>query len=142
MSDKTKKIVQASWVGIAGNSILALLKIMAGLLAGSLAVLGDGIDSASDVVTYILTLLTARIMSRPPTVKFPYGFKRADTLAATALAFVIFFAGLQLAITSIEKLFSNETAAIPGKLAIIVTGISIIGKLALSLYQFKKGKAL
>jgi len=140
MPERAQEIKKASWVGIIGNGFLATTKIGIGLYAGSLAVVGDGIDSSTDVVISIITLITARILSRPPDKKYPYGYGKADTIATKVLSFVIFFAGMQLMITSITKLITGEVAVMPDKLAIYATVFSILGKLFLSYYQFRIGK--
>jgi cation diffusion facilitator family transporter len=134
------EIKKASWAGIFGNALLAIVKVIAGLVSGSLAVIADGIDSTSDIVTSIITLITARILSKPPDVKFPYGYGKADTIATKALSFIIFFAGMQLTISTSRKLISGTVTEIPSKLAIIVTIISIIGKLLLAWHQKRIGK--
>ncbi len=139
-NDKKAQIIKASWVSIIGNGILSALKISIGLIAGSLAVVGDGIDSFMDIVTSIITLITARIISRPPNAKYPYGYEKADTIASKALSFVIFFAGAQLAVSTIRKFMHAQEAALPDKMAIVITIVSIFGKLALSYYQFRVGK--
>ncbi len=117
MDERSKIIIRASWVGVAGNSILSVLKIIIGLLSGSLAVLADGIDSASDIVTSLITLFTARILSRPPDTKYPYGYSKADTIATKALSFIILFAGAQLAITTINGWINGNEKELPGYLA-------------------------
>lgn len=139
-ADSTPYLVRASWVAIVGNTLLAAAKIVAGIVSGSLAVLADGIDSASDIVTSVITLFISRILNRPPNIRFPFGYRRADTIATKALSFIIFFAGAQLAISTIHKLIENETSEIPGKLALAVTLISIASKFGLSLYLFRQGK--
>ncbi len=139
---RIKKIIKASWVAVIGNSILATLKIIIGLISGSLAVLADGIDSASDIITSLITLITGKIISKPPNIKYPYGYSRADTIAAKFLSFVIFFAGAQLAITSIEKLFNPIEKELPTQIALYVTLFSIIGKFLLARYLKKRGERL
>ena len=140
MPSREQEMKKASWVGITGNGFLASMKIAVGLYAGSLAVVGDGIDSSTDVVISIITLLAARILSRPPDKKYPYGYGKADTVATKALSFVIFFAGFQLMITTIKSLVTGEVTVMPDKLAIYVTVFSILGKIFLSAYQFRIGK--
>jgi len=140
MDDRSKIIIKASWVGVAGNTFLSILKIVVGLLSGSLAVLADGIDSASDIVTSLITLFTARILSRPPDANYPYGYSKADTIATKALSFIILFAGAQLAITTVNGWISGNEKELPGYLAIYVTIFSIIGKFFLSVHQLRKGK--
>jgi len=138
---REKKIVAVSKVAVAGNAFLSLLKIVVGLMAGSLAVVADGIDSASDVLTSLITLFTAHIVARPPDLKYPYGYNKADTLATKILAFIIFFAGAQLAISTFGKLIHPEPRAIPKTIAVYIVVVSIIGKQLLALYLKKAGKS-
>jgi cation diffusion facilitator family transporter len=140
MAEREDDIKNASWVGIFGNAFLSIMKIVAGFISGSLAVVADGVDSSSDVITSIITLFTARILAKPPNIKYPYGYEKADTIATKLLSFIIFFAGAQLFITTIKKLFSGVHTAMPAKLAIYITVISIIGKLILAYHQTRVGK--
>ncbi len=140
MDNHPKTIVKASWVGVIGNALLSLLKIVIGIISGSLAVIADGIDSASDIVTSLITLFTARIMMRPPNIRYPYGYMKADTIATKALAFVIIFAGAQLAISTVRNFLQGAERGLPGMMAIYVTIISIIGKFLLARHQLRKGK--
>ncbi len=138
--EREREIRKASWAGIVGNGLLAIIKIITGVFAGSLAVVADGIDSMSDIFTSVITLITARILSRPPDVQFPYGYGKADTLATKALSFIIFFAGAQLAITTVRKLVHGSVTDIPSFSAIVVTAISIAGKLILARHHQRVGK--
>jgi cation diffusion facilitator family transporter len=137
---REKLIIRASWVSIAGNALLSMAKIIVGIIAGSMAVLADGIESASDIVTSVIILITAHIVSRPPNVRFAYGYDRADTITSKVLAFVIFFAGAQLAISTFNQLLESTDREIPSMIAIYVTLISIAGKIMLALYQRRIGK--
>lgn len=110
------------------------------MISGSLAVLADGIDSASDIVTSLITLFTAKIMLRPPSPKYPYGYLKADTVATKALSFVILFAGAQLAISTIHGFIEGREREMPGMISIWVTMVSVAGKTFLSFHQFRKGK--
>jgi len=137
--DRTQIIIKASWIAVIANALLAALKIFVGFLAGSLALVGDGIDSATDIVTSLITLFTARLISRPPSLRFPYGYRKADAVASKALSFVVFFAGAQLAISTVERIFEGSAKEIPDVIAIYVVVVSIIGKLLLSWYLLKVG---
>jgi cation diffusion facilitator family transporter len=140
MENREKLIVRASWVSIGGNALLSVLKIVIGLIAGSLAVVADGIDSAGDIVASILTLVTAHVITRPPNLKFAYGYERADTVASKVLSFIVFFAGAQLAISTFHRLNEGVTRELPSILAIYVTIVSIFGKTFLAWYQMRVGK--
>lgn len=140
MQNHVHTIIKASWLGILGNTLLSLLKIVVGIISGSLAVIADGIDSASDILTSLITLFTARIMRRPPDIKFPYGYQKADTIATKALAFVILFAGAQLAIGTVRHFLQGTERELPGMEAIYVTLVSIAGKFLLARQQLRMGK--
>ena len=142
MPSREKQIIRTSWIGILGNFILAASKITIGLISGSMAVVGDGIESASDIITSWVTLFTARIISKPPDPKHPYGYHKADTLATLALAFIIFFAGAQLLISTIILLIKGEVTEMPSMLAVYVTLFSIVGKFFLSFIHFRVGKRI
>ena len=135
-------ILKASWIAIVGNAVLSVLKIVVGLFSGSIAVVADGIDSASDIVTSLITLITAHIISRPPDPKFSYGYGKADTVATKALSFIIFFAGAQLALSTIDKLLNPIERSLPNPVAIYIVIVSIIGKYALAWYLHKTGKKI
>ena len=54
---REKILIRTSWISTIGNAVLSVSKIIVGLLAGSLAVLGDGIDSATDVIISVVMIL-------------------------------------------------------------------------------------
>jgi cation diffusion facilitator family transporter len=142
MKDKNKILLQTSWVSTVGNAFLSAAKIIVGFVAGSMAVIGDGIDSATDVVISIVMIFTARIVSRPPDRKHVYGHEKAESIATKVLSFVIFYAGVQMLISSAKQVFNPEEKLLPSILAIYVTVFSIVGKLLLAYYQFRQAKKI
>lgn len=137
-----RELIRASWVSTIGNAVLSISKVAVGVAAGSLAVMGDGIDSATDVVISIIMIITAGIMSRPPSRKYPFGLEKAESIATKVLSLVIFYAGVQMIISSITAIVSDEPRELPGIVSIYVTVFSIAGKLAMALYQYRKGKKI
>jgi cation diffusion facilitator family transporter len=140
MLDRAGKIKIASWIGIIGNGLLAIFKIAAGSMDSSLSVVADGIDSAGDVLISLMTLYIASLLIKPPNIKFPYGYGKAEQNATIVLAVIIFFAGAQLAISSISRLIDGTYGEMPGKLAITAIVFSIIIKIILARYQMHIGK--
>ena len=143
-NDTSRKniLIRTSWISTIGNAILSASKIIVGLLAGSLAVVGDGIDSATDVIISVVMIFTARIMNRPPSKKYAFGYEKAESIATKILSLVIFYAGMQMLVSSIESIFSDQAKEIPAAIAIYVTLFSIAGKLLLALYQYRQGKKI
>jgi cation diffusion facilitator family transporter len=140
IKQRASLIQAASITAILGNFALSALKIGAGLYAQSLAVLGDGIDSGVDVLIAIMSLVVARVISRPADAEHPWGHGRAETVATALLSFTLFFAGGQLILSSARNLLFGRLMEIPDAPALIATGISVVGKLLLAWSQYLFGK--
>jgi len=138
--NKARLIRIASLTALFGNAALATIKIWTGIYAGSMAVIGDGIDSSVDVLIAIMSLVVARIISRPADETHPWGHGRAETVATALLSCILFFAGAQLVLNSCKDIIFGANREVPSMSAIIVTIVSIEGKLLLawSLHLFGK----
>jgi cation diffusion facilitator family transporter len=137
---KAALIRLASLTALLGNVLLAGLKIVMGLKAGSLAVVGDGIDSSVDVFIAIMSLIVARVISRPADKEHPWGHGRAETIATAVLGGLLFFAGAQLILNSVMNLLSGNSLRVPSPLALAAALISIAGKTVLAWSQYQLGK--
>lgn len=137
---KAKTIRTAAITALIGNTLLAILKIIAGLISGSSSLVADGIDSSADALISIIALVVVRIIAVPADKEHPWGHGRAETVATALVSFTLFFTGAQLIINSISAYFSGEVRAVPSFLAIVVTCISIAGKILLAWSQYLYGK--
>ena len=103
LSDLQKNTgVKVIVVGAAANLVLAVLKIAAGIVGRSTAMVADGIHSLSDLLTDGVVLFAHKIGQLPADQNHPYGHGRAETLGATLVGAVIMVAGLGLAYGSWE----------------------------------------
>jgi cation diffusion facilitator family transporter len=140
MRDRSRLIRTASFIALAGNLALGAFKIAGGLLGGSLAVLGDGIDSLVDIGIALMALVVSNVVSRPADRGHPWGHGRAETVATALLAFLLFFAGAQLILNSIGRLIAGEESGPPGPLAVAAALVSVAGKSLLAIIQYRFGK--
>jgi cation diffusion facilitator family transporter len=138
--NRVKLIRRAALIALLGNAILAIAKISIGLIFKSLAVVGDGIDSSTDVVIAIMSLAVASVISRPADSEHPWGHARAETMATTVLSFILFFAGGQLILSAARSLIAGTQAELPELPTLIVTIVSIFGKTVLAITQYSLGK--
>jgi len=139
-NDKIKTIKFAAITALSGNFVLALLKIITGVFSGSSALLADGIDSSADVLISIIALVIVRVITKPADKQHPWGHGRAETVATALLSFTLFFTGAQLIINAVPGFASDRQHTIPSSIAIIVTIVSIGGKILLAWSQYILGK--
>lgn len=130
-----------SFWGIAGNAFLAVFKIGIGLASGSLAIIADGIDSATDIITSFLTLVAAKISNQPADADHPFGHEKIETIISKVMSFVIIFAGYNVVHTSIERLKDPQPLTNP-LLVVAICLISILVKYFLYKYKYRIGQKI
>lgn len=141
MIEKRSRIIRrASILAMAGNGLLALAKLWVGLSSQTLSVLGDGVDSAIDVITSSIPLFASRIMDKKPNREYPFGYGRVESTASLLLSFVIFYAGLELGISGVKNVLNPQPFTGIASLALWVTLASIVGKVLLAALQIHQGK--
>jgi len=140
ISERNRTIKKASFIGIAANSLLSIIKITIGLASGSLSLLGDGIDSFFDIFTSLTGLISTHIAEKPPDINHPYGHGRAETIAAKLISFLLFSAGLQLIINTLRTIIAGTGIFIPGPFVLGAALISVFIKWLLWNYKSRIGK--
>ena len=95
---------RAAILSLLANVALMVVKILAGVITGSVAVLSDGIDSAQDVVAAGIAFFSVRIGARPADPAHPFGHGRAETVAAATQALLIAGGGVFILYRSMQRL--------------------------------------
>ena len=139
-----KEAVRVSNVSIIGNVILSLLKLFAGVVANSAAMVSDAIHSASDVFSSIVVIIGVKLSAKDSDEEHPYGHERMESVAAVVLSVVLAITGLFIGHAAIEKLTSGvyEELKMPGVLAAMAAIISIVCKEAMYWYTRHYAKML
>ncbi|MBO8160841.1 MAG: cation transporter [Thermosipho sp. (in: Bacteria)] len=135
-----KEIKKVTLIAVLTNTILAFLKVITGLAFNSMAVLADGVDSSTDILTSIVVFFATRLSSKPPDKLHPYGHQKIENIAAKIISFVVFYAGISLLIESTKRITTGNYEVIIGIIPIIVTLVSVSGKIFLFIIEYKTGK--
>ena len=85
-----------AWTSIAVNAVLFVVKLVLGLMIGSVALIADAIHTLSDTGTSIIILIGFRIAKRPGDKEHPYGHGRAESIATLIIAVLLIVTGLEL----------------------------------------------
>lgn len=128
----------AGIVGIVCNLLLACLKITAGLLSGSVALAGDGINNLTDCASSVVTLLGFRMAQRPADGEHPFGHGRYEYISGVVIAALVLLAGAELAKSSIHKILVPQ--AVPLSLLSIAILLFSMGlKLWMAVFDRRLG---
>ncbi len=129
-------------IGIISNLILCTIKILAGLLSGSVSIMADGINNLSDAGSSIVTLIGFKLSSKPADEDHPFGHERIEYLTGVIVSFIILVIGGTLFISSFEKILDTEATMEVNYVVYIILGISILIKLWQAFFYRKNGKAI
>ena len=115
---------------------MAIVKLAAGIIAQSGAMISDAIHSASDVFSTIVVMVGVKMSSKAADKEHPYGHERMECVAAVVLAAVLMFTGILIGYDGALKMTSDtlNELPIPGSLALIAAVLSIIVKEAMFWY--------
>ena len=130
-----KTATRVSLLSVAGNTALALLKLLAGVLAHSGAMISDAVHSASDVLSSFIVIIGVKLSAREADREHPYGHERLECVAAIVLAAVLAATGLLIGYRAVGQIRAGESAqSAPGLLALIAAAVSIACKEAMYWY--------
>ena len=124
--DFEKTATRVSLVSIAGNAVLSLFKLLAGVLAHSGAMISDAVHSASDVLSSIIVIIGVKLSVRAPDKEHPYGHERFECVAAIVLAVVLAVTGLLIGYKAFGSIEGRGTQPMPGVLALVAAAVSIV----------------
>jgi len=140
--DNRAAVKRVLLVALAVNVSMTLLKLVIGLLTGSLAVLADAMHSATDGLSSLLGLITNGLSDPKPDRDHPYGHDKYEGLGALAIAGFILFTAFEILKTSLERIAAGlPPLRLDGQdllLLLIVLGCNLL----LAGYERSEGRRL
>ena len=135
---------KVSGITIMANLLLSVMKLLAGLIAHSNAMISDAIHSASDVFSTFVVIIGIKLASKKADKEHPYGHERLECVAAIVLSMVLFVTGLGIGATALKNITSGDynNIAVPGVLALIAAVVSIAVKEAMYWYTRYNAKKI
>ncbi len=121
-------------IGIICNIILFVIKLAAGIVMNSIAVISDAFNNLTDSGSSVITIIGANLSNKPPDEEHPYGHGRIEYIASLIVSFIIFGVGIELVRNSFKKVLHPEQIELD-LLALIILGISILIKIWMYSYS-------
>ena len=137
--DRQKIIVRTSIIGIMANILLAGFKAVIGLLSNSISVILDAVNNLSDVLSSVITIIGAKLSTKPADKKHPLGHGRVEYLSALVIGIIVLYAGITAMIESVKKIITPE-APDYSAVALIIIGVAVAVKIVLGTYVIRSGR--
>jgi len=140
LEQRKKAMNKATWWGVLVNLILAVAKLIIGIIGHSTALIADGLHSLSDLISDGLVLIATHHSNVDADEDHPYGHARYETLATIALGVMLIAVAVGVAIDAVSHLFEPAEILTPSTLALWVAGISVLSKELLYQYTARVGR--
>lgn len=130
----------AAGLSITSNAIIILLKIVAGILSGSISIISEAIHSFSDFLASILTFFAVSRSSEPADKEHPFGHGKYEDMSGFIEGGLIVFAGLYIIYESAKKLIFGYDLKTEPMLGIWVMAFAVVANYLVSSYLFYVAK--
>ncbi len=124
LSADLRVIQRTGLASVAANLLLAAVKLGTGALIGSVALIGDGVHSFSDLLTDFVVLVAARLGSQPADETHPWGHGKYETFGVLIIALAVIAAGVEIGWIAGGALSRGEVHY-PGPLVLVVAAFSV-----------------
>jgi len=118
---------------------LLVLKLTLGLISGSIAVLGDAVDSATDLVGGAAALLSVRISLAPADESHPYGHGKIEGISASVAATILALGGALIAVQAIIRLIDGSPSIDVG-VGLIAMGVAAVANLIMAMFMRREAR--
>ncbi len=130
--------IRSAQAGLFTNAVLAVVKILTGIVGHSYALVADGVESITDVFSSLILWRGLTVAARSPDEDYPFGYGKAETLSAAVIALLLLLAAVAIAIQAIREILTPHHVPAPFTLGVLV--VVVATKEALFRKVFSVGK--
>ena len=136
--EKEKKF--AALMSILSNSSLIILKIIAGVITGSIGIISEAIHSCSDLLASFIAFFSISKASEPADLEHQYGHGKYEDFAGLTEGLLIIWAALYIVVEAVKKINNPNLHEMDVNVGLVVMLISVIANIVVSKYLFKIAK--
>ncbi len=128
-------------VGIACNVFLFILKVVIGLVTGSISIAADAFNNLSDGLSCMISIVGFKVSGKAPDEKHPFGYGRTEYIAGLVVAFIIVLVGFEFFKTSIDRIMHPAPVAF-SLVLVVILAISMLVKLWMGAFNVQIGRRI
>jgi len=133
------KKVKVAALSIASNTTLVILKLIAGLISGSVSIISEAIHSTMDLLASVIAFVSVKVSGNPPDKEHPYGHGKFENISGVVEALLIFVAAIWIIYEAIKKIITRSPIEeVP--IGIVVMTISAVANVFVSRMLYKVAK--
>ena len=125
MLSATARGIKSVQIGLLVNAALAIVKLVAGIVGNTYALIADAVESTTDIFSSMIVWGGLRMASKDPDEQYPFGYGKAEALAASLVALMLVGAGVFIAIEAAREIRTPHKTPAPWTLIVLV-GVMVI----------------
>jgi cation diffusion facilitator family transporter len=125
VSEAQRRGIRTAQLGLLVNTVLAVVKFVAGVLGNSYALIADAVESTADILSSAIVWGGLRIAARQADEEFPFGYGKAESLAGAIVALMLLGASVGISIEAIREIRTPHHAPAPFTLAVLVAVVLV-----------------
>ena len=138
-SERESRILRASSAGIAVNLLLGVLKVVFGLIAGSVALVSDAVNNITDSSSSLITIIGTKLAGRDATQKHPFGFGRIEYLTSMIIGIIVTITGIETFISAVKGIIEPGEVDYSAATVIVIIA-TMAAKIVLGFYTERVGR--
>src|SRR3954454_22249659 len=103
-SNQAERGMRMALTGLWVNAVMVAVKLLAGILGNSYALIADAIESSTDIFSSLIVWGGLRVTTRPADEDYPYGYGKAETLAAAVVSLMLLGAAVGIAVAAVGEI--------------------------------------
>src|SRR5690242_15292667 len=125
LGQRSARGIRSAQAGLLVNTVLAVTKLVAGLAGNTYALVADAVESTADIFSSLIVWGGLKIASRNPDEAYPFGYGKAEPLAAAVVALMLVGAAISIAIQAVREIRTPHFTPAPWTLIVLV-GVLVI----------------
>lgn len=123
--DATVRGIRSAQLGMLVNTCLAVIKLVAGIVGNSYALVADAVESTADIFSSLIVWSGLSVASRDPDDTYPFGYGKAESLAAAIVALMLLGAAVGISIEAVREIVTPHHAPAAWTLAVLVAVVIV-----------------
>ena len=117
--------IRLAQLGLLANGVLALVKLVAGVLGNSYALIADAVESIADLFSSLIVWGGLRVAARDADDRYPFGYGKAEAIAAMIVGLMLLAAAVGIAIEAVREILRPIRAPAPFTLVVLIVVVAV-----------------
>jgi cation diffusion facilitator family transporter len=125
VSQRGRQVIRSAQIGMLVNAVLALIKLVAGIVGNTYALVADAVESTADIFASLVVWGALRVATRDPDEDYPFGYGKAESVAAAVVAIMLVAAALGIGFEAVREIRTPHQTPAPWTLLVLVAVLFI-----------------